>query len=95
MQNPETVGFDNLEEDQDLNITRKSVAKEVNVNRIRDENKKLKKELHRLRKIESGFFGRNSKSMIKHITIENNKYITENKSLYNNINSLEKENVAL
>lgn len=53
--------YNDYAEFDNLNTTKKSIAQEIGRNRLKEENKKLKKELHRLRKIEAGFFGRDAK----------------------------------
>ena len=58
-------------------MANKSIKNDITFNNVVDENKELKKELHKLRKLEAGWFGKHKNYIKKEIIIRNNHYHEE------------------
>lgn len=61
---------------------------------LREENAEMRKELHRLRKLEAGWFGKNKNFVKKEVIVKNNHYLEEKEIITNELTSY-KERVAL
>ncbi len=77
------------------NLSEKSYVVNLEKDNLKKENKKLKTELHKLRKIQAGWFGRGNKQEIEEVRIQNNYYVKENNTLITEINDLKSENLKL
>lgn len=67
----------------------------VGMNMLERENKELKKELHRLRKVEASFLGGKKTKVIERIHKENHHYIDEKNKIENNLKTLHNERSEL
>lgn len=86
----------------DPRVSSNTNREDVTFKSLKKENTELKKELHKLRKIEAGWFGKNKNYIKKEIIIKNNHYHdeierinTEFTSLTERYNNLELERNAL
>lgn len=52
-----------------------------------EENAKLKKDLHELRKMEAGWFGKNKNYVKKEVIVKNNHYLEEKERINTEVNS--------
>lgn len=80
----------------------KTFREDITHKNLSDENAELKKELHKLRKIEAGWFGKNKNYIKKEVIIKNNHYHdeierinSEYTTLTERYNNLESEKNAL
>lgn len=55
------------------------------------ENAELKKELHQLRKMEAGWFGKDKNIIKKEVIVKNNHYLEEKELITNEINILKEK----
>lgn len=69
---------------------------------LQEENAELKKELHQLRKMEAGWFGKNKNVVKKEVIVKNNHYLDEKEKISSELTSyrercmiMEKEKHAL
>jgi hypothetical protein len=65
-------------------VSRKSIKEDLTYNKIKSENDEMRKELHELRKMQYGWYGKNPKVVKKEIIVEKHFFETE-------INNLKKE----
>lgn len=62
---------------------------------LEDENKMLKKELHELRKMEAGWFGKNKNYVKKEVIVKNNHYLDEKHKITSEVTNLRERYTAL
>lgn len=58
------------------------------VDHLEDENKDLKKELHELRKMEKGWFGKNKNYVKKEVIVKNHHYLKEREKITAEVTNL-------
>lgn len=57
-------------------------------NNLEEENAMLKKELHELRKLEAGWFGKNKNYVKKEVIVKNNHYLDEKEKITSEVTNL-------
>ena len=62
---------------------------------LEEENRMLKKELHELRKMEAGWFGKNKNYVKKEVIVKNNHYLDEKLKITNEVTNLRERYSAL
>ena len=65
--------------EQEVALSNKSIAKDLSYKHLKDENKRLRGELHELRKMQAGWFGKDK--VRKEVRIENHHYLHEKELL--------------
>lgn len=58
---------------------------------LKEENALMRKELHKLRKMEAGWFGKNKKFVRKEVIVKNNHYLEEKEYISNELTSIQKK----
>jgi hypothetical protein len=91
----ETPKYNDYQDTTNLDLTNKSMAEQITRNQIEEENAKLKTELHKLRKIQAGWFGRKRGKSVKNVYVNNTKIVNENHRLNETINNMKTQNTQL
>lgn len=55
----------------------------------------MKKELHKLRKMEAGWFGKNKNIVKKEVIVKNNHYLDEKEKITNEVTNIRQRNLML
>ena len=74
-------------------LSNRSIAKDLSYRNLKDENKRLRSELHELRKMQAGWFGK--EKVKKEVRIENHHYLHEKELLEKDIKTLNIERETL
>lgn len=62
---------------------------------MEEENAKLKKELHELRKMEAGWFGKDKNYVKKEVIVKNNHYLEEKEKITNELTNLRERHTTV
>ena len=81
--------------EQEVALSNKSIAKDLSYKHLKEDNKRLRAELHELRKMQAGWFGKDK--VKKEVRIENHHYLHEKELLEQDIKTLtvERENMLV